>query len=103
MSGRGLTPPSSGRPPACFACLRSPLMSNVRPLIDPAEYAFHPFNFVASEGLPMKHWHGVLTLFLFIPSLGIAQSNPTPMTVEEHFSIAAGNTEVGKNDSGGEF
>jgi hypothetical protein len=27
---RGLTLPSSGRPPACFACLRSPLMSNVR-------------------------------------------------------------------------
>ena len=27
---RRLTPPSSGRPPAGFACLRSPLMSNVR-------------------------------------------------------------------------
>jgi hypothetical protein len=27
---RHLTPPSSGRPPASFACLRPPLMSNVR-------------------------------------------------------------------------
>ncbi len=28
---RGLTPPSSGRRPASFACFRLPLMSNVRP------------------------------------------------------------------------
>jgi len=28
---RHLTPPSSGRPPASFACFRPPLMSNVRP------------------------------------------------------------------------
>jgi hypothetical protein len=32
-SSCGLTPPSSGRPTACFACLRSPLMSNVRFLL----------------------------------------------------------------------
>ena len=30
--GGGLTPPSSGRPKACFASFRPPLMSNVMPL-----------------------------------------------------------------------
>jgi hypothetical protein len=51
----------------------------------------------------MKNWQVALAFFQLIPALGMAQSDPVPMAVEEHFSLAAGNTEVGKNASGGEF
>lgn len=32
-----------------------------------------------------------------------ARGEPIPMTVEEHFSLMAGNTEIGRNASGEEF
>ena len=51
----------------------------------------------------MKLLHRVLFSALLLPLSVAAQSSPSPMTVEEHFALAAGNTEVGKNDSGGEF
>jgi hypothetical protein len=51
----------------------------------------------------MKFLHITLVSCMAISAFGLAMAEPIPMTVEEHFSIAAGNTEVGKNDSGGEF
>jgi hypothetical protein len=44
----------------------------------------------------------LLTLLLAVAA-SAALAQPVPMTVQEHFELAAGNTEVGKNDKGQDF
>lgn len=40
---------------------------------------------------------------LVVLAAGPVNAQPTPMPVEEHFTLAAGNTEGGKNENGSEF
>ena len=39
----------------------------------------------------------------FCHKRGVTASDPTPMTAEEHFRLAVGNTEVGKMPNGSDF
>ena len=96
--GRGLTPPSSGHPPAGCACLRLPLMSNVRPH-EQCSGSSKP-DILATVRQKSRKASGPSSAFvslsvalaLAVSSAFVACSNPSPPEVVAELAVSADGT-----------